>query len=72
MHSDNKTIERLFTTPKKNVVCAKHYTRLTQVTNWVRLKFAVMNLKKYAINKFYCWFVDFIAYTIIRIDRLKH
>ena len=27
------------------------YRGLTQVTNWVRLKFAAMNLKKYAIHK---------------------
>ena len=27
------------------------YRGLTAVTNWVRLKFAAMNLKKYAIHK---------------------
>ena len=27
------------------------YTGLAQVTNWVRLKFAAMNLKKFAIRK---------------------
>ena len=42
-----ETIERVFADAKEK--CAMHYTLyrgLTQVSNWVRLKFASMNLKK--------------------------
>lgn len=32
---------------------------LTRVTNWVRLKFAAMNLKKYVLHKWlYCFFLS--------------
>ena len=47
-----ETIERVFADAKE-----KHGMRFTlfrglaQVTNWVRLKFAAMNLKKYAIHR---------------------
>ena len=44
-----ETIERVFADAKEKH--AMHYTQyigLTQVTNWVKLKFAAMNLKKFA------------------------
>ncbi len=49
-----ETIERVFADAKE-----KHGMRFTlfrglaQVTNWVRFKFAAMNLKKYAIHRWY-------------------
>ena len=47
-----ETIERVFADAKEKY--AMRYTNLrglSQVTNWVRLKFAAMNLKKYAIHR---------------------
>jgi len=47
-----ETIERVFADAKEKY--GMRYTLLrglTQVTNWVRLKFAAMNLKKFAIMK---------------------
>ena len=47
-----ETIERVFADAKEKY--GMRYTLfrgLAQVTNWVRLKFAAMNLKKYAIHK---------------------
>ena len=63
-----ETIERVFADAKEK--CAMRFTYLrglTRVTNWVRLKFAAMNLKKYAIHKwerllcaiFGCYFPNF-------------
>ncbi len=47
-----ETIERVFADAKeKYSMRYTLYRGLTQVTNWVRLKFAAMNLKKYAIHK---------------------
>lgn len=47
-----ETIERVFADAKeKHAMRYTPYRGLTQVTNWVRLKFAAMNLKKYAIHK---------------------
>lgn len=47
-----ETIERVFADAKEKYgMRFSPYRGLTQVTNWVRLKFAVMNLKKYAIHK---------------------
>ena len=49
-----ETIERVFADAKeKYSMRYTLYIGLTQVTNWVRLKFAAMNLKKYAIQKWY-------------------
>ncbi len=45
-----ETIERVFADAKeKHAMRYTHHRGLTQVTNWVRLKFAAMNLKKLAI-----------------------
>ncbi|MDY3303540.1 MAG: transposase, partial [Clostridia bacterium] len=42
-------IERVFADAKeKHAMRYTHYTGLAQVTNWVRLKYATMNLKKLA------------------------
>ena len=47
-----ETIERVFADAKeKYAMRYTPYRGLAQVTNWVRLKFAAMNLKKYAIYK---------------------
>ena len=47
-----ETIERVFADAKeKYSMRYTLYRGLAQVTNWVRLKFAAMNLKKYAIHK---------------------
>ncbi|HPK53367.1 MAG TPA: transposase, partial [Smithellaceae bacterium] len=44
-----ETIERVFADAKeKHAMRYTHYRGLTQVTNWVKLKFAAMNLKKLA------------------------
>ena len=44
-----ETIERVFADAKEqHEMRYTRYTGLTQATNWVRLKFAVMNLKKFA------------------------
>ena len=47
-----ETIERVFADAKENhgMRCTR-YTGLAQVTNWVKLKFAAMNLKKLATWK---------------------
>ena len=42
-------IERVFADAKeKHAMRYTPYTGLAQVSNWVRLKFAAMNLKKFA------------------------
>ena len=47
-----ETIERVFADAKeKHGMRYTQYRGLTQVTKWVKLKFAAMNLKKYAIHK---------------------
>ncbi len=44
-----ETVERVFADAKeKHVMRYTHYRGLTQVSNWVRLKFAAMNLNKLA------------------------
>ncbi|WP_305083950.1 transposase, partial [uncultured Oscillibacter sp.] len=44
-----ETIERVFADAKeKHAMRYTHYRGLAQVSNWVRLKFAAMNLKKLA------------------------
>ena len=47
-----ETIERVFADAKEKY--AMRYTKyrgLSQITNWVRIKFAAMNLKKYALHR---------------------
>ena len=47
-----ETIERVFADAKeKHGMRYTFYRGLAQVTNWVKLKFAAMNLKKMAIRK---------------------
>lgn len=44
-----ETIERVFADAKeKHAMRYMQYRRITQVTNWMKLKFAAMNLKKLA------------------------
>ena len=48
----SQTIERVFADAKeKHAMCYTPYRGLPAVTAWVKLKFAVMNLKKLAIHK---------------------
>ena len=48
----SQTIERVFADAKeKHAMRYTPYRGLTAVTAWVKLKFAVMNLKKFAIHK---------------------
>lgn len=47
-----ETIERVFADEKeKHAMRYIQYRGLSQVTNWVRLKFTAMNLKKFAIHR---------------------
>ena len=47
-----ETIERVFADAKeKHSMRYTNFRGLSQVTNWVRLKFAAMNLKKYAVHR---------------------
>ena len=47
-----ETIERVFADAKeKHAMRYTQYRGLAQVTNWVKLKFAAMNLKKLAVWK---------------------
>ena len=59
-----ETIERVFADAKeKHAMRYTQYRGLAQVTNWVKLKFAAMNLKKLATRKwkecFIPWFFQF-------------
>ena len=52
MISPQEKIESVFTDAKeKHAIHYTPYRGLTAVRNWVKLKFAAMNLKKYAIHK---------------------
>ena len=65
-----ETIERVFADAKEKYgMRYTPYRGLSQVTNWVRLKFAAMNLKKYAIHK---WKDDFhrLFLPISQIERI--
>ena len=47
-----ETIERVFADAKeKHAMRYTHYRGLAQVQNWVKLKFAAMNIKKFAKRK---------------------
>lgn len=65
-----ETIERVFADAKEK--CAMRFTHLRGLTRnlgWVRLKFAAMNLKKYAIHKWhsraYCVFFSFSRHFLV-------
>lgn len=56
-----ETIERVFADAKGNhAMRYMQYRGLAQVTNWVKLKFAAMNLKKPAIRKWNDHFHSFL------------
>ena len=72
-----ETIERVFVDAKeRHAMRYTHHRGLAAVTRWVRLKFAAMNLKKYAIHRwktsnltdlltrFYLLFIDFNNLTL--------
>mgnify|MGYP000884142034 CR=1 FL=1 len=64
-----ETIERVFADAKeKHAMRYTQYRGLAQVTNWVKLKFAAMNLKKLARWKWR----EPLSQTIFRIFRLKY
>lgn len=46
-----ETIERVFADAKKHAMRYTNYRGLASVTNWVKLKLAAMNLKKFALSK---------------------
>ena len=58
-----ETIERVFADAKeKHSMRFTYFRGLTRVTNWVRLKFAAMNLKKYVLHRWlYCFFSHFLS-----------
>ncbi|WMJ21806.1 IS1182 family transposase [Paludicola sp. MB14-C6] len=66
-----ETIERVFADAKeKYAMRYTPYRGLAQVTNWVRLKFACMNLKKLAIHKWrvnspFCILCTFFKFSTI-------
>jgi len=66
-----ETIERVFADAKeKHAMRYTHYRGLTKVTNWVKLKYAAMNLKKMAK---WCWdnhrFLLFAGFSCINTER---
>jgi transposase len=68
-----ETIERVFADAKeKHAMRYTPYRGLSQVTNWVRLKFAAMNLKKYAIHRWKrsCPY-DYFNYLCFDFNHLK-
>lgn len=55
-----ETIERVFADAKeKHAMRYTHHRGLARVTNWVRLKFAAMNLKKLAV---WSWKIPYLQY----------
>ena len=66
----SQTIERVFADAKeKHAMRYTPYRGLTAVTSWVKLKFAVMNLKKLAIHK---WLLFFLFYPVSRLKPHCH
>ena len=57
----SQTIERVFADAKeKHAMRYTPYRGLTAVSNWVKLKFAVLNLKKLALWRFFFFFLDML------------
>ena len=69
-----ETIERVFADAKeKHAMRYTPYRGLSQVTNWVRLKFAAMNLKKYAIHRWnMSHLYDLYAYYFSNFQNFKN
>ena len=69
-----ETIERVFADAKeKHAMRYTQYRGLTQVTNWVKLKFAAMNLNKLAKWKNTRTYLRELTFsTIIFKNRLRH
>ena len=62
----SQTIERVFADAKeKHAMRYTPYRGLTAVTTWVKLKFAALNLKKFAIHK---WMRSLIQLAISMIE----
>ena len=68
-----ETIERVFADAKeKHAMRYTQYRGLAQVTNWVKLKFAAMNLKKLAIWKWKNHFhVFFSLFSILNMQETR-
>ena len=48
-----------------------YFRGLARVTNWVRLKFAAMNLKKYVLHRWlYCFFLRFLSFFRLSVYSL--
>ncbi|MGN0183563.1 MAG: transposase [Aristaeellaceae bacterium] len=66
----SQTIERVFADAKeKHAMRYTPYRGLTAVSSWVKLKFAVMNLKKLAIHK---WRLFFLFYPVSYLKPLHY
>ena len=67
-----ETIERVFADAKeKHSMRFTYFRGLTRVTNWVRLKFAAMNLKKYVLHRWlYCFFLHFLSFFRLSVSSL--
>ena len=62
----SQTIERVFADAKeKHAMRYTPYRGLAAVTAWVKLKFAALNLKKFAIHK---WMQSLLQLTISMIE----
>lgn len=60
-----ETTEQVFADAKeKHTMRYTHYRGLTQVTNWLRLKFIAVNLKKYAIHR---WKREHLSYCFNQV-----
>ena len=68
-----ETVERVFADAKeKHGMRFTYYRGLSQVTKWVRLKFAAMNLKKYATHRWKGLLFISISASKIHIIRIWH
>ena len=48
-----------------------YFRGLARITNWVRLKFAAMNLKKYVLHRWlYCFLLRFLSFFRLSVYSL--
>lgn len=68
----SETIERVFADAKeKHSMRYTPYRGIKQVTSWVKLKYAAMNLKKFAIRKWSDIYGSFLDFILHRFSPLK-
>ena len=67
-----ETIERVFAdTKEKHSMRFTYFRGLARITNWVRLKFAAMNLKKYVLHRWlYCFLLRFLSFFRLSVYSL--